>query len=276
LEEAALSADTVTSDSSESAAVPDEKTATILVVEDNAEVRAFLRTHLEATYRVLEAADGADGLAVASEARPDLVLSDVMMPEMDGYALCCALKADEQLRTIPVTLLTARAGEKETVHGLECGADDYIAKPFSMDELKARVAALIDARRRARHQFSREIIVQPADVVIQPEEEAFLERVLAIVEAQLGDSTFSAGTMADAIGLSRRQFERRLKAITNETPAELLRRMRLERAQQLLEARSGTIAEVAYAVGFRSPSHFSKAFRNAFGVSPSAFSENAS
>jgi signal transduction histidine kinase/ligand-binding sensor domain-containing protein/DNA-binding response OmpR family regulator len=276
LEEAALSADTAAPDPSEPRAAPDEKTATILIVEDNAEVRAFLRTHLEATYCILEAVDGAAGLAVARETPPDLVLSDVMMPEMDGYALCRALKADERLRTIPVILLTARAGEQETVHGLECGADDYMAKPFSMSELKARVAALIDARRQARRQFSREIVVQPAEVVIQPEDEAFLERVLAVVEAQLGDSTFSAGAMADAVGLSRRQFERRLKAVTGETPAELLRRMRLERAQQLLNAHSGTIAEVAYAVGFRSPSHFSKAFRNAVGVSPSAFSENAS
>jgi signal transduction histidine kinase/ligand-binding sensor domain-containing protein/DNA-binding response OmpR family regulator len=276
LEAAALSADIARPPASERPAVPDEKTATILVVEDNAEVRAFLRAHLEATYRILEAVDGADGLATARETAPDLVLSDVMMPKMDGYALCQALKADERLRTIPVVLLTAKAGAQETVDGLKGGADDYIVKPFHMDELKARLATLIRGRRLARRQFSREIVVQPADVVVQPEEEAFLERVLDIVEAQLGDSTFGAGAMADAVGLSRRQFERRLKAITSETPAELLRRMRLERAQQLLAARSGTIAEVAYAVGFRSPSHFSKAFRNAFGVSPSAFSENAS
>ena len=248
----------------------------ILIVEDNAEVRGYLRTHLEATYRILEAADGAAGLATAREAQPDLILSDVMMPEMDGHALCRALKADEQLRTIPVVLLTAKAGEQETVYGLESGADDYIVKPFSVRELKARVAALIRARRQAQRQFSREIVVQPAGITIQPEDEAFLERVLAVVEARLGESSFSAGAMADAVGLSRRQLERRLAEAAGETPAELLRRMRLERARQLLGARSGTIAEVAYAVGFRSPAHFSKAFRKAFGVSPSAFSENAS
>ncbi|HMB92904.1 MAG TPA: ATP-binding protein, partial [Rhodothermales bacterium] len=248
----------------------------ILIVEDNAEVRGFLRKHLEATYHILEAADGAAGLAAAREAQPDLVISDVMMPEMDGYALCRALKADERLRTIPVVLLTAKAGEAETVQGLESGADDYIVKPFSMSELKARVATLIQARQQARHQFSREVVVQPAGIRIQSEDEAFLKRVLAVVEARLGDSTFNAGAMADAVGLSRRQLERRLAAVAGETPAELLRRLRLERARQLLETHSSTIAEVAYAVGFKSPAHFSKAFRKAFGLSPSAFSENAS
>ncbi len=173
-------------------------------------------------------------------------------------------------------LLTAKAGEQETVHGLESGADDYIAKPFSMNELKARVTTLIRARRQARRQFSREIVVQPAGITIQPEEEVFLKQVLAIVEDHLGDSGFGAGAMADAVGLSRRQLERRLTQAAGETPAELLRRMRLERARQLLETRHGTIAEVAYAVGFRSPAHFSKAFRKAFGLSPSAFSDNAS
>ncbi len=248
----------------------------ILIVEDNAEVRAFQRKHLEAAYQILEAADGAAGLAAARETQPDLVLSDVMMPVMDGYALCRALKADERLRTIPVILLTAKAGEQETVHGLESGADDYIAKPFNMSELKARVTTLIRSRRQARSQFSREIVVQPAGITIQPEEEVFLKRVLAVVEDHLGDSGFGVGAMADAVGLSRRQFERRLTQAAGETPAELLRRMRLERARQLLDARSGTIAEVAYAVGFRSPAHFSKAFRKAFGLSPSAFSDNAS
>ena len=241
----------------------------VLVVEDNAEVRALVRGYLEAQYHVLEAADGEAGLAVAREAQPDLVISDVMMPKMDGYALCRALKADAKLHTTPVVLLTAKAAQEDTVHGLEAGADVYMPKPFSAGELRAHVANLIASRRQMRAQFSREVVVHPTGVVIPSEEEALLERILAVVEAHLGDSTFHVNRLADEVGLSRRQLTRRVKALTGEAPSELIRRMRLERAADLLAARAGTIAEVAYAVGFKTPAHFSTAFREAYGLSPS-------
>ena len=240
----------------------------VLVVEDNADVRAFLREELEARYRIVEAADGEAGLAAARQHTPDLVLSDVMMPKLDGYALCQKLKADERLRHVPVVLLTAKAAEEDALQGLGCGADDYLPKPFNAEALRARVANLIATRRRLRAQFSREVVVQPSGVVVPSDEEAFLERVLAVIEAQMEESGFGVEALAEEVGVSARQLRRRVRAVTGESPGALVRRMRLERAGQLLEARVGTVAEVGYRVGFESASHFSKAFREHFGHAP--------
>ena len=240
----------------------------ILVVEDNTDVRAFLREELEALYRVVEAADGEAGLEAARQHAPALVLSDVMMPRMDGYTLCRKLKADERLRHVPVVLLTAKAAEEDALEGLACGADDYLAKPFSAEALKARVANLIGSRRQLRAQFSREVVVQPSGVVVASDEEAFLNRVLHVIEDQMEESEFGVEALAEAVGVSGRQLRRRVKAVTGESPGALVRRMRLERAAQFLEAGAGTVAEVGYRVGFESASHFSKAFRAHFGHAP--------
>ena len=246
-----------------------ERKPSVLIVEDNADVRQLLRGQLGDAYRIHEAADGAAGLAAARIHRPDVIVSDVMMPRMDGYALCRALKSDDALRTIPVILLTAKASEASRVYGLEGGADDYLVKPFSRRELELRIANLILSREELRLKFSREIHVKPGDVAIQPEDEVFLERVLQTIETHLSDSSFTTDVLADALGLGRRQAERRVKEVTGETPPELLRRMRLERAIQLLKLRPGSISEVAYTVGFKSPSHFARLFRKVYGVSPS-------
>ena len=248
----------------------------ILIVEDNAEVRALVRGHLEAQYHVLEAADGEAGLAMARKAQPDLVISDVMMPRMDGYALCRALKADDALRTVPVVLLTARASDEDAVAGLEAGADDYVAKPFHAAVLRAKIANLIAARRQMRERFSKELVVKPADVVVSSDEEAFLQSILSVIEERLGESTFGVEVLAQEVGLSRRQLERRLREVTGQTPAELIRQMRLERASQLLKAGAGSVSEIAYAVGYKSPNYFSTAFREAFGHSPSEHFDAAS
>jgi len=248
----------------------------ILMVEDNAEVRALVRGYLERDYQVLEAADGEAGLAAARAHHPDLILCDVMMPGMDGLALCQALKNDETLCTVPVMLLTARASDDDAVVGLAAGADDYVAKPFHAAVLRAKIANLIAARRQMRERFSRELIVRPADVVVPSEEEAFLKSVLSVIDEHLGDTAFGVDSLVEAVALSRRQLERRLKGATGQTPAELIRQMRLERASQLLKAGAGSVAEIAYAVGYPSANYFSTAFREAFGHPPSDHFENAS
>ena len=265
--EAASASVEETSEAAPAAVLPSDAPV-VLVVEDNADVRAFLREELEAHYHVVEAADGEAGLEAARQHAPALVLSDVMMPRMDGYALCRKLKEDEQLRSVPVVLLTAKAAEEDALEGLACGADDYLAKPFSAEALKARVANLITSRRRLRAQFSREVVVQPAGVVVASDEEAFLERVLEVIEAHMAESTFGVEALAAAVGVSARQLRRRVKAVVGESPGSLVRRLRLERAGQFLEAESGTVAEVGYRVGFESASHFSKAFRAHFGHAP--------
>jgi CheY-like chemotaxis protein len=247
----------------------------VIVVDDNADVRAFVRGNLEAHFRVLEAADGEAGLALIRRHRPDLVVSDVMMPGLDGHALCRAVKADDELRHIPVILLTARAEEADVIYGLEGGADDFMTKPFSMRELEVRVINLILSRRELRSRYGGTLVLESADLVIPAGDGDFMKRVLGVIDRHLGDGNFSTDWLADEVGLSRRQVERKVKDITQQTPPELVRRLRLERAAQILEARPGSIAEVAYAVGFKSPAHFSVAFRKAYGHTPTQHIDNA-
>ena len=250
--------------------------ATVLIVEDNADVRALVRGYLEPHYTVVEAADGRAGLEAARRAAPDLILSDVMMPEMDGFALVRAVRQDERLRAIPVILLTARASEQDTVDGLAAGADDYLPKPFSAKELRARVARHIAVRRELRDRYSREVRVEPAGIAVPSAEEAFTADVAAAIEAGMGDAHFGPGALADALGISPRQLRRRLRAALGESPARLIRRFRLESAARLLEERAGTVAEIAYRVGFKNADHFSTAFRKHFGRTPTEWTENGS
>lgn len=246
-----------------------EDTETVLVIDDNADVRAYIQRCLQATYHVLTAEDGAAGLALAQTALPDLIISDVMMPEMDGYALTTALKADPRLDFIPVILLTARAAEQYQMAGLEAGADDYLVKPFNAQVLLARVKNLIQSRHRLRERFGQEVKVQASPVEVPSADDAFLQRAQAEVEARLSDPHLSVSTLADALGLSARQLQRRLRTLTDQSPSAFIRSLRVQRAQQLLAQHAGTVSEVAYAVGFNSVSYFAKCFREAYGIAPS-------
>jgi signal transduction histidine kinase/DNA-binding response OmpR family regulator len=247
--------------------------ATILVVEDNAEMRAYLRDELGRHWHVLEATDGADGWETVQAERPDLVVSDVMMPEVDGFELCGRIKADPELRAIPVLLLTARADEEATLEGLESGADDYVAKPFGPEELRQRIENHLAARRHLERRYRGEVEIEALDAVLEAEEQSFAEAVLEAVEGNLGNPDFGVGDLAEEMALSRRQLTRRLKESVGEPPGEVLRRLRIERAKAHLREGAETVSEVAYAVGFRSPSSFSQSFRKAVGQSPTEYAE---
>ncbi|MEF8940604.1 MAG: ATP-binding protein [Salinivenus sp.] len=263
-----------TAEQTNGASVPPRPHApTLLIVEDNADMRAYLRRHLSADYTVVEAEDGEAGLRAAREHEPDLIVSDVMMPEMDGTALCEAIKADEALQTIPVVLLTAKATSADAVEGLECGADDYISKPFDVEELCARIERLLSTREQLRDRFSETMQVEPTGETTAVENAPFLEEVLAVVEAHLGDAHFGAEDLAAEMALSPRQLTRRLKEAAGETPAALIRRLRLEHAARLLDDEARTVSETAHAVGYDSPSHFAKAFRKHVGCAPSDYGE---
>jgi len=249
----------------------DEEAATVLVVEDNAEMRAYLREQLSPHWQVRTASDGEDGWQVVQEEVPDLVLSDVMMPEVGGSELCRRLKEDEELRAIPVILLTAQAAEEDVLGGLESGADDYLAKPFDARELRQRIENHLAARRRVRECHQDEVQVEALDALVEKEEVPFLETVSKAVKENISDPDFTAERLADEVALSRRQLTRRLKRAVGETPAAFVRQCRIRRAGELLTSGSGTIEEVAYAVGFRSPSHFSQVFREETGCTPSNF-----
>ncbi|MEM6287335.1 MAG: ATP-binding protein [Bacteroidota bacterium] len=252
---------------------------TVLVVEDHGDVRAHVRQHLAPEYRVLEAVDGVEGLECARAHLPDLVLSDLMMPRMDGIALCQALKADPDTAFIPVVLLTARAAVEDRLGGLDSGADDYLTKPFDVRELKARVENLIAGRRRLRDLLAEpprgDGALRATTIEAVSSDDVFLSAVRDAIEAHLSDEAFSVERLAREVGVSRAHLYRQLRDLDGRSPSEIIRTLRLERAAQLLEAGAGTVSEVAYAVGFKSVSHFSNTFAAHVGCRPSVYPESA-
>ena len=243
---------------------------TVLIVDDNAEVRAFVRQHLRVHYRTVEAENGRVGLDKARALTPDLILSDVMMPEMDGYALCRAVKQDPEIDFIPVVLLTAKADSEDRLEGLEGGADDYLTKPFDMAELKMRIANLIDLRRRLRERFQQAGSPPPA-VDVKSTDDVFREGVRAAVEAHLADEDFGVEALAQVVGMDRSHLYRRMKESMGQSPSAYILETRLERAAGLLMARAGTVSEIAYGVGFRSVPYFTTAFRKRYGCTPTQY-----
>jgi len=237
-------------------------------------MRAYIRNHMSATFRVLEAEDGVDGFDTATDLIPDLIISDVMMPKMDGYQLCEKLKSDERTSHIPVILLTAKSSGESKVEGLELGAVDYLIKPFEARELQVRVKNLIDQRRKLRERFGKNIKLQPRDIAITSTDEKFLERAMAVVDEHISAAEFDVETFGRKVGMSRKHLHRKLKALTDQAPREFIRTLRLQRAARLLEKHAGNVTEVAYEVGFNSISHFAKAFKEQFGILPSEYKKS--
>jgi len=243
----------------------------LLVVEDNEDLRAYMANILSPQFRILEAGDGRQGFDLAKSKVPDLIISDLMMPEMDGIELCSQLKTDETTSHIPVILLTARANRESKLEGLSTGADDYLIKPFNAEELKVRVKNLIDQRKLLQQRFSKTVVLKPRDIAINSMDEVFLEKVMAIIEKNMDNADFSVEDFQKAIGMSRMQLHRKLKALTNHSTTEFIRIQRLKRAASLLEQNGGNVSEVCYQVGFNSLSYFTKMFKEQFGVTPSKY-----
>jgi signal transduction histidine kinase/DNA-binding response OmpR family regulator len=259
----------------------------VLFIEDNEDVREFVRASLApAGYRLLEAPNGLRGVELALEHVPDLVVSDVMMPALDGYGVVRQLKAHSATSHVPIVLLTAKSAGTDRLEGLETGADAYLGKPFSARELRAQVRNLLALRDRNRSltQAARHTTLADAPAVEHLDAEApalsamprlsaidrnFLEKVVSTVEANLGDSEFDVDHLSRAVALSRTQVHRKLRALTGQAPAEYIRTARLQRALELLRERAGTVSEISYQVGFGSPAHFSTVFSRQFGYPPS-------
>jgi len=255
----------------ENPAAAGDEAATILVVEDDSDMRAYLHEQLTDPWRVRTAADGTEAWDGIQAETPDLIVSDVMMPGPDGFELCRRVKADACLRTIPVLLLTARASEEATLEGLQSGADDYLSKPFDVEELRQRIANHLAARVHYREQYRDEVELVALDATTEQDAVPFVERVAAVIDDNMHDPDFTVAGLAEEVALSRRQLTRRLKEATGRTPGALLRHYRLEWAKQRLEEGAHTVSEVAYAVGFRSPSAFSQSFQEVFEEPPSHY-----
>ncbi|AMR28933.1 hypothetical protein A0257_18725 [Hymenobacter psoromatis] len=240
----------------------------VLVIEDNADMRAYLRTVLAADYQLLEAPNGEVGLALAREHLPDLVLSDAMMPRLDGYGVCRALKLDERTSHIPLVLLTAKADLPSRLQGLDIGADAYLTKPFRREELLAQLRNLVLGRQQLQAAYRRSL-AEPTPPRPPTMEEAFLTRVRQAVEAALDDETLGVETLSHELALSRTQLHRKLKALTGQAPGDFIRLVRLNRAHALLAGGTATVAEAAYQVGYGNPANFSTSFSRHFGYAPS-------
>ncbi len=241
----------------------------LLIVEDNKDLRNFIKETVQQYYQITEATNGKEGLEKAVAEVPDVIVSDVMMPVMDGFAMTEKLKKDERTSHIPVILLTAKAGQRHKVEGLETGADEYLTKPFDAKELLARIQNLINQRKILRKKFAGEILLKPSEVSVNSADEVFLNKVMQAVEKNMSEDDFGVEELAKEVAMSRSQLHRKLVALTGQSPSEVLRNTRLLRAIELLQKKAATPSEVAYKVGFNSHTYFSKCFKEEFGVSPS-------
>lgn len=243
----------------------------ILLIEDNEDMRKYIRMHLNGSYKIAEASDGVEGLEKALETVPDLIISDQMMPKMEGSVLVQKVKSDQRISHIPVILLTAKAEQKDKLEGLGVGADDYLVKPFDATELKARMDNLILQRRKLWDKFRTEWMIKPRESHAVSSDEKFLAQVMDIIEKNISDPEFDLNRLAEKTAMSRVQLHRKLKALTGLAPGEFIRNYRLNRAAQLLKKKAGNVSEIAFDVGFNNLSYFAKAFREKFGVNPSDF-----
>ena len=243
----------------------------VLVVEDHKEVREFLKSVWKNRYRIYEAENGKDGIEKALETVPDLIISDIRMPVCDGIELCDTLKCDERTSHIPIILLTAGAGEEQELRGLRSGADDFVAKPFKLLVLQTRVDNLIATRKALRNRYSTELVLEAKDIAITPTDEIFLTRLQKVIDEHLSDSEFNAEFFCREVGMSRMQLHRKLQAYTGLSTTEFIRSQRLKQALHLLKSSELSVSEVAYTVGFNTPSYFIKCFKETYKKTPSEF-----
>jgi signal transduction histidine kinase/DNA-binding response OmpR family regulator len=245
----------------------------LLIVEDNNDVRNYIKGQFLDLYTILEAENGKLGLDLALEKIPDVIITDVMMPEMDGIQLCTLLKTNDKTNHIPVMMLTARGDQEDKLSGLATGADDYLIKPFHAKEIQLRVANLMSRQNNLREQFQKKLYsLQPTAVQVENMDTAFIRKVKESIEAHLDEEQFSVVELSMDLGMSRSQLYRKLSALTGYSPNEVIRNMRLERAKQLLLRKAGTVSEIAYLCGFSAPAYFVKCFREYFGMTPGEIS----
>ena len=243
----------------------------ILIVEDNHDLRSFVSNILQHDYKVIEAVDGIDGVEKAEATIPDLIISDVMMPRMDGFELCRKLKANEKTNHIPLILLTAKAAREHKLEGLETGADDYLVKPFDEVELLIRIKNLIAIRQKLQRKYQGESWQKPKVVTIISVHQKFIESLKNVIEKNIDNEQFGVDDLGKEMAMSRSQIHRKLKALTDLSATTFIRNYRLHRAADLLKQGAGNVTEIGYQVGFNSQTYFSSSFQELFGCSPTEY-----
>ncbi|HAZ01183.1 MAG TPA: hypothetical protein DCY97_03270 [Marinilabiliales bacterium] len=249
------------------------KEYTVLIVEDNYDLRKYLSEELAEQYEVIEAGDGKDGLKKAIQFLPDLIIADVMMPEMDGLEMCTKIKGNLITNHIPVILLTARTSIEQRIEGIEHGADSYIPKPFHPSHIKARVKKLIELRKVLKNKYTIQLESKEAPVLEM--EDVFLRKITDLILKNIDDTELNIESLSKEIGMSRGHLYRKIKLLTDKSPSEFVRLVRLNEAARLLLKKDKSVSEISYLVGFNSPSYFTICFKEHFEVSPSEFAERA-
>jgi signal transduction histidine kinase/ligand-binding sensor domain-containing protein/DNA-binding response OmpR family regulator len=250
---------------------PEENQKIILIADDNADVRRYTASQFRSEYRVIEASNGKEALELITQYIPDIIVSDLLMPSMNGDTLCKKIKKDERTSHIPFVLLTAVVSKESEKEALKVGADDYITKPFDINILKLKVDNLLSLRNALREKFKADFILQPSKLTLVSPDEKFLKKAVDIVEKNIANADYSIEIFASDVGVSRMQLYRKLEALTNKTVKEFIRDIRIKRAAQLLEQNKANVSEIIYQVGFRDLPYFRKCFREQYGVSPSDY-----
>lgn len=243
----------------------------LLIVDDNEDFCQFIADLFISDYRIVTANDGEEGCKVVFDQLPEIILCDVMMPRMDGYEFCRKVKGDIRTSHIPVILLTAKSSEENKYSGIESGADDYISKPFNIDMLKLKIAKIIEKQKRLQSNFRKKIDVSPSDIQITSMDEKFVQKAVSVVEANMGNPDFLVEDLCREMGMSRVYFYKKTLALTDKTPSEFIRFIRLKRAADLLEKSQQFVNEIAFQVGFNDPKYFRKYFKEEFGMTPNEY-----
>ncbi len=250
---------------------PGHELPVLLIVDDNTEIRNLLMDLFSESYMVLEAENGKDALKTAQTEIPDCIISDVMMPGMDGFEFTRSIKSNELTSFIPVILLTAKSSEGTHLESLRSTADAFLIKPFHNEILKETVVRQISERKKLRERYSRELILRPVDIAINTVDEKFLEKLGVVMERHMSDTNFSTDDFASELGMSRMQLHRKLKSLLNVSTTEFIRNERLKSAVELIRKGHKGVSEVAYAVGFNDVSYFSKCFKELYSVTPTEY-----
>ncbi|WP_299668297.1 two-component regulator propeller domain-containing protein [uncultured Polaribacter sp.] len=243
----------------------------ILIVDDNSELRAMIKEELISEYNILEASTGKEGYDMVMKEKPNLIISDIMMPIEDGISMLKRVKNTSEIKNIPIFMLTARNSTDTKIECLALGADDYIEKPFSLDYVKWKVKNMLVSRTQLKKEYSKIITAAPSEIDIESNDEKFIKKLIGIVEDSMEDHLFSVEYLASEVGMSRANLYRKIKVILNETPVNFIKKIRLKRAEQLLKKNSLYISEVAYMTGFNNQKYFSKCFHKEYGISPTEY-----
>jgi len=241
------------------------------VVDDSVDILHYLKSIFQDTYEVLAAKDGAEAIILAKEHIPDIIVSDILMPKMDGYQFTEQIKNDPLTSHIPIILLTAKDKTIDELEAMDLGADSYMTKPFSSKLLLAKVQNLIENRRKLQQRFAQELILTPKEIAVTTADEEFLTRLQDVLEKNLTKTDFSASKFSDVMFMNRMQLHRKLKALTGLSSSEFLKTQRLKMATQLMKTKDLSVSEIGYTIGFNDPSYFTKCFKQEYGMTPKEY-----